>query len=785
MKLRPGTLPWIVIVVLALAGLVVALRPSSPAADAVKAVAETRQLLRQQGFKTDLSEFDFSTSAELRAREAVLTNTVHSRHAGSLPEHPNLMQSIGHDSAVVVWKLDSLNKEIPSRSDESDRLTWEAFRAAVNGNQSLYDPACMAILSGPIRFNLNAQKGSAMLLPHLAVMKNLAQTLGDRTMLALHDGNQAAAWTNLMAATRLVAAYEPGPVEIACLVRFACASLAFNTVWQALQTNCWTDEQLARLQQEWESDDYFSSLPETAAFNRACFVADCERERSGENDPKPTFGEFMKEATRYPLSIWYELNRRWEKARFRQRGNFDLEKELMHFYRDREVELRNAVKAPTWAAMRQLPGVTNYVPFQSGSRSRVQALMNLKELSLGFQRQGFSFLGRAAQAEAQRRLIITALSLERHRAKHGSFPNGLASLAPEFLKTVPVDFMDGQPLRYRLTADGHFLLYSVGLDCVDNGGQMRKIFRDMGYERPAYPGAPPPEFDIVWPLPASVEAVQAQRKQEERAQELQNRREQERESDEDWQKSPRRQSRVENILAASWQPDAGDLAFQGKSLPDYIRNEKTAGTNHLSLAELLALKPIITGSEPEDLTFEVPASYDAITNLCDLRLMVDADPEDPESNDAGGKQQEIVRAPDGNCLLVWHTIYDPAGPHAVQVQLTASTERSGIFSGKGPAIPVTTSNLCQFSLDSATYDIELGATFHARLPEANGQYTIECLTTNGAHLKTLTGSTTNGEFKVVWNLVDDHGHRLTGETFNSIVHITLPDSSRAQTLRGP
>ncbi len=136
-------------------------------------------------------------------------------------------------------------------------------------------------------------------------------------------------------------------------------------------------------------------------------------------------------------------------------------------------------------------------------------------------------------------------------------------------------------------------------------------------------------------------------------------------------------------------------------------------------------------------------------------------------------------------LLVWHTIFDPPRTHAVQARLLWTNERGGYYLGCGPAIAVTTSNLCQFSLDSSTYDVELGATFHARLPEPNGNFSIECITTNGVHLKTLSGSTTNGEFNVLWNLVDDHGHRLNGETFNSIVHLTLPDSGRTQTLRGP
>jgi hypothetical protein len=50
----------------------------------------------------------------------------------------------------------------------------------------------------------------------------------------------------------------------------------------------------------------------------------------------------------------------------------------------------------------------------------------------------------------------------------------LASLAPQFLKTVPVDVMDGQPLRYRRLSDTNALLYSVGLNLKDDGGRPPK-----------------------------------------------------------------------------------------------------------------------------------------------------------------------------------------------------------------------------------------------------------------------------------------------------------------------
>jgi len=96
-----------------------------------------------------------------------------------------------------------------------------------------------------------------------------------------------------------------------------------------------------------------------------------------------------------------------------------------------------------------------------------------------------------------------------------------------------------------------------------------------------------------------------------------------------------------------------------------------------------------------------------------------------------------------------------------------------------------TSNLCQFSLASAYFDPETGATLQARLPEANGNYTIDFNTTNGVRLKTFTGSTTNGIIQAHWDLVDDQGHRFTNNFFSSIFHIMLPASGLSQTLRGP
>ena len=253
-----------------------------------------------------------------------------------------------------------------------------------------------------------------------------------------------------------------------------------------------------------------------------------------------------------------------------------------------------------------------------------------------------------------------------------------------------------------------------------------------------------------------------------------------------WRHTDKRQAEVEKLLNAPALTNVPDVKFQGRPLSKSLRNPSAAGANKLSLAEMLTLKQVITGEEPETVTFELPVAYNATTNLGDLCLMIDPNYDAADEEGSGAKQTECNRAANGNCLLVWNTIYESPGKHALQAAFFLKRpEEPEKPDAVGPFLPFVVSNLCQFSLGSATYDVQRGATFHVRLPETNGLYTIECVSTNGEHLKTLTGNTTNGEFKVIWNLVDDHGHRLTGETFNSIVHVTLPGSGRSQTLKGP
>ena len=63
-----------------------------------------------------------------------------------------------------------------------------------------------------------------------------------------------------------------------------------------------------------------------------------------------------------------------------------------------------------------------------------------------------------------------ACALERYRLAHGEYPETLDALVPQFMETIPHDIIGGQPLHYRRTDDGKFLLYSVGWNETDDGG---------------------------------------------------------------------------------------------------------------------------------------------------------------------------------------------------------------------------------------------------------------------------------------------------------------------------
>lgn len=115
---------------------------------------------------------------------------------------------------------------------------------------------------------------------------------------------------------------------------------------------------------------------------------------------------------------------------------------------------------------------------------------------------GFSY------CEAMRRQAIIMCALYRFRIDHGGvIPVALDELVPAYLESVPVDPIDGAPMRYTLAAgsDGEerdgaaCKLYSIGFDASDDGGFLALDPEDPLDTRPK-PGRTGYIGDWPWPV---------------------------------------------------------------------------------------------------------------------------------------------------------------------------------------------------------------------------------------------------------------------------------------------
>ena len=239
-------------------------------------------------------------------------------------------------------------------------------------------------------------------------------------------------------------------------------------------------------------------------------------------------------------------------------------------------------------------------------------------------------------------------------------------------------------------------------------------------------------------------------------------------------------ARLATIYARGENPKISDPEVAGGLLSQVLRNKALPGPP-LSIGQMLTLRQVATTKDPDIAAFELPISYDALTNIGWLRLLCDADPADDAPGD-GAQMQNCERAANGNCRLVWNTMYDPPGKHFLQAELSVRNPRARLrrrnyesqeISLKGPLFAFVSTNVLQYSpLDLYS---EKGAFFYVKLAQPVGSYTLKITSPSGQHLHTITGSTTNGVVETNWDLICDDGKPYTNDSFNSAWTVTFPD----------
>ncbi len=72
---------------------------------------------------------------------------------------------------------------------------------------------------------------------------------------------------------------------------------------------------------------------------------------------------------------------------------------------------------------------------------------------------------------AQVHCARAALAAERFRLDKDNWPTQLAELVPNYIKEIPIDPFDGQPVRYKRDTD-RITIYSIGENASDDGGDL-------------------------------------------------------------------------------------------------------------------------------------------------------------------------------------------------------------------------------------------------------------------------------------------------------------------------
>lgn len=364
--------------------------------------------------------------------------------------------------------------------------------------------------------------GFNVLLPHLAPAKTSGSMLSASALWAAHEGNLDEARDNLVALAALCEMLRYEPLVISQLVRVAVAHIGFAATWDALHAEGWREEQLAALDRGWDQPGFVLAMTDALAMERAMSVLTYQEAPAvlvstmGAGVGGNPFGSSTGPAKPGVLTEWVEP---WleqsEGVRARLLAELwgftwrDQDRLLHHRMLQRWIDAGRAAEQSRNGALlgvRERPAgegtpavaatkpwsVHEMVPDHRYNRMRYW-------LALGVLPGLDRALSRAVETETARALCVTAIALERCRLRRGRYPADLAALVPEFVAEVPRDWYDGGALRYRANDDGTYLLYSIGNDGQDDGGDPTPRGDGPGYWLRGR--------DIVWPQGATEEEV--------------------------------------------------------------------------------------------------------------------------------------------------------------------------------------------------------------------------------------------------------------------------------------
>lgn len=372
-----------------------------------------------------------------------------------------------------------------------------------------------------IDFHLDYGNGPFADTPYIRPLVYSGHMLATEAVYDLHQGDVASAVTNISAMLALVNGLQDERLLIFQEVRIYMTWITANANWELLQSTNLNDSQLALLQSCWERLEFIRATENAFLMERARSESEFMKMQTSDeyfnkeaNSAQPSYVDWSDGLHDGLDGLMEQAKFACAKSMFHASWIYSDELRMLEDDQNILETIRTAETNrffnPAYRDMlKQLGARAMHKPNDWFARSDdfgfhdtfADAFHAMFELNGGERNPVSLTMG----SEATRRMVITAIALKRYQLKHGNYPKSLSDLTPEFISNIPQDPVDGKPLRYRFKADGNFLLYSIGENGKDDGGDGSSKRNRKYY---TYHFAEPELLDWVWPQPATATEIQ-------------------------------------------------------------------------------------------------------------------------------------------------------------------------------------------------------------------------------------------------------------------------------------
>jgi len=357
--------------------------------------------------------------------------------------------------AMDAETVDILRKEFHDRTDAEQSKVADYLRANQDFVQEIRN---MAERGGPV-YPLDFSKGLEIELPHLASLRQCARLLREDAIAKAAAGNYTEAVEDVIAGMKLGDALAQESILLPQLVRIAIYWIMNAAVEDAFDEGKLSPELARAIIARVAEADNRQAFAESMAGERHMGLMLFSEIRTGLSDSVSSFAGEMAFERFYGNPVARPILNRDEAA-----------------YAD---IMNRTVVAALLTYHEAAPALERIeVDIQNLARTCVLSSMLLPALARACQAQ--------ARHEALLDLMQIGLLVEQYKARKGSYPATLDAIAADLGGSLPVDPFTGEGYRYKLSGDS-FLLYSVGQNCVDDGGAHDPMNGDIvwrGEQRP-------------------------------------------------------------------------------------------------------------------------------------------------------------------------------------------------------------------------------------------------------------------------------------------------------------